>query len=52
MDEHDVRILGYCEECGSKITDDIEECYCDEDGQYFCSIECLMDYYGIHKLEV
>ena len=30
MDREDVRILGYCEECGIEITDDFEEYYCDE----------------------
>ena len=48
----DVRILGYCEECGFTITDDMEDYYCDDDGNKFCCNECIMDYYGIHKLEI
>ncbi len=51
MDE-ERRLIGYCAECGSSITDDIEDYYCDEDGNYFDSSECAMVYYGIHKLEV
>lgn len=51
MDE-DVRIIGVCAECGSEIPDNIEEYYCDEDGNYFDDVECCMAYYGIHKLEV
>lgn len=51
MDE-EVRVLGYCAECNSSITDDIEDYYCDEDGNFFDSAECAMAYYGIHKLEV
>ena len=52
MDREDVRILGYCEECGIEITDDFEEYYCDENGPYYCSCECAMEHYGLHKLEV
>ncbi len=48
----DVRVIGVCAECNSKITDDIEECCCDEDGNYFDSVECAMIYHGIHFLEV
>ena len=50
MDE--VRLIGYCAECGNDITDDMEDIYVDEDGNYFCSDECGMIYHGLHKLEV
>lgn len=50
MDE--TRILGYCTECGSAITDDIREYYCNEDGERFCDIECLLSYYNISKIDV
>ena len=49
MDE--VRVLGYCAECGNTITDDVRECYCNDDGEYFCDIECLLTYYNISKIE-
>lgn len=52
MDENEVRVLAYCAECGSKITDDVETYYCDEDGNFFCDSDCAMNYYCIHKLEV
>ncbi len=51
MDE-EVRVIGVCAECGSKITNDIEEYCCDEDGNFFDSTECAMVYHGIHLLEV
>ena len=51
MDE-ERRTLGYCAECNSAITDDVEEYYCDEDGNFFDNAACVMVYYGIHKLEV
>ena len=52
MDSNEVRILGYCAECGSEITDDVGDYYCDEDGHFFDSEECAMVYYGIHRLEI
>ena len=51
MDE-DVKIIAYCAECGSEVTSDIEEYYCDEDGNFFDSVECALIHGGIHKLEV
>jgi glutamine amidotransferase-like uncharacterized protein len=48
----EIRLMAYCAECNASITDDIEDYYCDEDGNYFDCIECAMAYYGIHKLEV
>ena len=51
-EDNEVRVLSYCAECEDEITDDIEEYYCDEDGQFFCSIECAMACHGIHRLEI
>lgn len=51
MDE-EIRVIGVCAECESEITDDIGECYCDEDGNFFDSVECVLIHSGIHKLEV
>ena len=48
----DVIVLGLCAECGSEITNDIEEYCCDEEGNFFDSVECAMAYHGIHLLEV
>ena len=50
MDENEVRVLGYCAECNSKITDE-HDVYVDEDGNYFDDIECVLSFYNIHKLE-
>ena len=50
MDE--VRVLGYCAECGATITDEIENYYCNNDGECFCDIECLLEHYDISKIEV
>lgn len=50
MDE--IRIFGYCECCGEKVTDECEEYYVSEDGKVFCDIECIIEYYGIEKIEV
>lgn len=49
MDE-EVRVIGICTECNSPITDNTEEPYCDEDGNFFDSAECAMAYHRIYKL--
>jgi hypothetical protein len=50
MDE--VRVFGYCECCGDKITDNNDEYYVNADGEVFCGIECVLEHYGVIKLEV
>lgn len=50
MDE--VRIFGYCAECGEKITDESADYYCNDEGEVFCTIECVMEHYGVHRLEI
>lgn len=50
MDEE--RLVAYCEECGSKITKDDDETYVDEEGHYFCCIDCVLEYHKIHRLEM
>jgi hypothetical protein len=51
MDE-EVRTLGICVECGSAITDDIEEYYCDDEGNLLCSHDCILEHFCIYKMEV
>ena len=50
MDE--VRNIGRCIECDDEITDELEEYYITEDGECFCCIECLLEHYGITKIEI
>ena len=47
----DVRVFGYCECCGNKITDEGEEYYADSEGRVFCSAECVCEHYGLIKVE-
>ena len=51
MDE-EIRIIGYCTECGNAITDDIEEYFYNDDGEFLCSESCVLEYYNIHRLEI
>ena len=50
MDE--IRIFGYCENCGDKVTDESEEYYITDDGTVFCSCECCLEHYSVTKVEV
>lgn len=50
MDE--VRVFGYCECCGNKVTNQDDEYYVADDGKVFCSTECCLEYFGVTKVEV
>lgn len=50
MDE--LRIYGYCENCGNEVTNQGDEYYISEDGKVFCGIECICEHYGITKIEI
>ena len=50
MDE--IRVFGYCAVCGNKITDEGNEYYVNDDGEVFCSAECVCESYGLTKVEV
>ena len=50
MDE--IRVFGYCECCGEKVTDKFGEHYVNESGEVFCNIECALEHHGIVKVEV
>jgi hypothetical protein len=51
MDE-EKRTFGYCKECETRITDDVEEYYCDDEGNVFCSYECVLEHFQIYRIEV
>ncbi len=48
----DIRIFGTCECCSNEVTDKDEEYYVDSEGRVFCSVECVLDVYGVTKVEV
>ena len=48
----DVRILGICECCENEITDENKIYYVDDEGRYFCSCECALEYHSIATIEV
>ena len=52
MNENEVRKFGECECCGNEITDEQEEYYVAEDGRVVCSIECVLEDYGVTKIEL
>ncbi len=51
-EDNEARVLAYCAECENEIHDDVEEYYCDEDGNIFDTCECACIYHGIHRLEI
>ena len=50
MDE--IRVFGYCENCGGEVTDACSEYFVNDDGEVFCCVECAMEHCGITKVEV
>lgn len=48
----DIRVFGYCENCGEEVTGELDEYYVSDDGTVFCSCECVMEYFGVTKVEV
>ena len=48
----DKRIFGRCECCENEITSEDEEYYVDSEGRVFCSVECVLDTYGVTKVEL
>lgn len=51
MDE-EVRVFGYCVNCGSKITDEIDEYYSDGAGNLFDCVDCILQHYELYRMEV
>jgi hypothetical protein len=43
--------IARCCECQELIYDDSQEVYMDAEGNYFCSLECALNFYGIHLAE-
>ena len=41
--------LGYCEECGEEITDEYAHVR-QEEGLFFCDMECVKKYYGLKEM--
>lgn len=50
-DNEQAQVIARCEECGNLIYDDSGEMYMDNEGNYFCCLECALNYYGIHQPE-
>ena len=40
-----------CACCEELIFEDNDETYIDEDGNYFCSLECVLEHYGVSRIE-
>ena len=50
--DNEVRILGYCVECGSEITTADNEAFVDEEGNYYCCTDCILEHYTVTRLEI
>lgn len=51
MDEREIRVFGRCIECEDEVTDEGNEYYVNDDGEIFCSIDCVCEHYGLTIIE-
>ena len=49
--EDESQANGRCEECGELIYDDNYDAYINGLGEHFCSLECVLSYYGIRRVD-
>ena len=45
----EIKILGFCRNCGEYITDEYEY-FVDDENFKFCTDKCYLEYYGIKKV--
>lgn len=50
-EEDDSNAISRCEECGELIYEDNDDAYIDDDGNYFCSLRCALNYYSLRKID-
>lgn len=43
--------IARCACCEELIYEDNDDTYIDEDGNYFCSLDCVLEHYGVSKIE-
>lgn len=48
---NDIKVFGYCPECGETVTDEMPGVYVDNEGRYYCCLDCALSYNGITELE-
>ena len=49
--DEELDVIGRCEECGELIYEDNYDAYVSESGDYFCDLECLLNYYHIRRVD-
>lgn len=50
-DNEQVKVIARCEECGELIYDNSGDMYIDYENNFFCSLECCHNFYGIKQPE-
>lgn len=51
LEEDEEHAIARCEECGELVYEDNKEIYTDDEGNFFCSLECALGYYSIRKVD-
>lgn len=50
-DEDQAHAIARCEECGELVYEDNECAYIDDEGNYFCCLQCALSYYSIRRVD-
>lgn len=48
--DEEVDIIAHCEDCGKPIYEDSRTAYIDENYNYFCDLDCVLNYYGVSAI--
>lgn len=50
-DNEQAQVIARCEECGELIYDNSGDMYVDNEGNYFCCLDCALYFYGLRQPE-
>lgn len=47
----EIKVFGDCAECGDTVTDEMYGVYVDDEGRYYCCLDCALAHKGLTQLE-
>jgi hypothetical protein len=50
-EEDEAQVIARCEECRELIYEDNDAAYIDDEGNYFCCVQCALDYYSLRRVD-
>lgn len=50
-EKDETQAIARCEECGELIYEDNDDAYIDDEGNYFCCVQCALDHYSLRRVD-